>query len=246
MPLAHPSMFSSFSSKALISVPLSWLSQSQLSPFTFPPRSLLEYQPPNSQTNISSQLLVQMCTSHLIPASSSITLSNLPLFQCLSQAVSILDLDMRTLLYTPVATCPLFCRPKTQLTAFSDVGFLSSPTFLPHSLFLPHFHASLQFIIHLPPIPFPVPPQLSGQTTILQRQDVKDVKQHILPLTFLSETALSLGCYLSKFSTSIRHQLWKSEAKTVKASQSYEQLNTRSHTRTCCAALTTHSATCLS
>lgn len=93
-------------------------------------------------------------------------------------------------------------------------------------------------------------PQLPGQTTRLHRPDVKDIfegiKQHILPLTFLSEMALSLGCYLSKFSRSSRHQLWKSEAKTVKASQSYEQLNTRSHTGTCCAALTTYNATGLS
>ena len=46
MPFAYPSMSSSFSSKPLISVLLSWLSQFQLS--AFPPRSLLEYQSPNN------------------------------------------------------------------------------------------------------------------------------------------------------------------------------------------------------
>ena len=150
-----------------------------------------------------------------------------------------------------MASCPPFGPPKSQLITFSVV-FLSSPSFPPHSLPLLAPSPCLPPVRHPPAShSFPHSRQLPGQTTTLQRQAFKNIfegiKQHIfLPLTFLSETAQSLGCYLSKFSTSSRHQLWKSAAKTVKASQSYEQLNTRSHTGTCCTALTTHSATCLS
>lgn len=252
MPFAYPSVSSFFSSKPLVSVPLPWLSQFQLSLFAFPPRSLLEYQSPNnSHIDISSQFLAQMCTSYLIPALSSMTLPNLPLFQCFSQAVSILDLDMWTLLYIHVAICPPFCPAKLQLITFPVVAFLSSPSFPPHSLPL------LAPSPCLPPVrhpaashSFPHSPQLPDQNTTLQRQAFKNIfkgiKQHILPLTFLSEMVWSLGCYLSKFSTSSRHQLRKSAAKTVKASQSYKQLNTRSYIGTGCAALTTYSAICLS
>lgn len=189
MPSAYPSVSSSFSSKLLLSVPLFWPSQSQLSPFVFLPRSLLEYQSSNnSQVDISSQFLAQMGTSYLIPSLSSMTLPNLHLFQ--SKQTPLLTLTCE-LFSKSLGSTSSFFPPKSQFITFSVAVFSLQPQ-LP-SLFTPPLAPSPCFPpAHHPAdsLSFPHSPQLPGQTTTLQRQDFKNIfkriKQHILPLNFIS------------------------------------------------------------
>lgn len=168
MPSAYPSVSSSFSSKLLLSVPLFWPSQSQLSPFVFLPRSLLEYQSSNnSQADISSQFLAQMGTSYLIPSLSSMTLPNLHLFQSKQSPLMTLTCELFSKFLGSTSS---FFPPKSQFITFSIAVFLSSPSFLPYSLHLfHHLHASLLFIIQLTHFPFPIPP--SSQAKLQHYRD---------------------------------------------------------------------------
>lgn len=170
---------------------------------------------------------------------------------CLSFSVSPKQSPSLTLTCELSSTSPwlpvlLLAYLSPSLLTFSVV-FLSSPSsLLTCSLFLHHLHASLLFVIQLPPITFPIP--LSSQAKLqhcrdkLSRISLKRNKATYssLNLPFRNGSITRL-LFVKVFH--LKHQLLKSAAKTVRASQSYEQLNTKNHTGTCCTPLT-HSAIC--
>lgn len=159
---AYPPVSSSFSSKPLLSAPLSWLCQSQLYPSAFSPRSLLQYQSPNSLQALSVlTYLPSFLPRNLLNTSFPLGLP-WPLWTCLSfrvfpatssQAFSTLHPYTCIHLYLPMPTWS-FCQPKSRVTCSSVQPWF---TFLTSSLFLHHLHASLLFFILLPPIPSPSP-----------------------------------------------------------------------------------------